>query len=249
MGNYSFKPTEDGSFTLHSPLYGEDCHSLFGAKTETEIYYLQGCQVLEKLQQKKSIRILEVGFGIGLGLKTTYEKTSSLKLPVQFISLEIDQALINFVIEQNILKDFTITKKSTHLEITKDLFTAKILIGDARKTLPEFNEFKFDVIYQDAFSPKRNSILWTVEWFQLLKEKSQTDTLMSTYSASSSIRKSMIEAGWAVKNGPKFSGKRSSTVAAFSGESDEEIVAHLKRSPVPLIWDESHEEYAKNEKK
>ena len=244
MNNYQLKITADGSYTLHSPLYDKDCHSLFGAKSETEIYYLAGCEILSKLQQQKSINILEVGFGIGLGLITTYEKTSALDLPVHFVSLEIDQKLIEFVIHQGILKDFSVEKKSNSIEVTKNKFSAKILIGDARDTLPNFNDFKFHAIYQDAFSPKKNAILWTVEWFRLLKEKSFSDTLLSTYSASSSIRKSLIEAGWAVRNGPKFSGKKSSTVASPSGISEEDIINHLKRSPVPTIWDETHIEFA-----
>ena len=69
-----------------------------------------------------------------------------------------------------------------------------ILIGDARVSLPKFkndHDIKFDCIYQDAFSPKRNAILWTSEWFKLLKSISNQDCIMSTYSASSSIRKSM----------------------------------------------------------
>lgn len=245
MSSYSLKQTLDGSLTLHSPRYGEDCHSSYGAKTETEIYYLNGCQILQKLERQQKINILEVGFGIGLGLKTTFEKTQSLKLPVNFISLEIDETLINFVLENNILNDFKIIKKPGLIEIVKEHFSASILLGDARQTLPHFTQYKFDAIYQDAFSPKRNSILWTVEWFRLLKEKSAPEVIMSTYSASSSVRKSMIEARWKVSNGPQFSGKRSSTVAKLSGESEQEILNHLERSPVPIIWDESHEEFAK----
>lgn len=245
MTDYKLKITEDGSYTLHSPLYGEDCHSLYGAKSETEIYYLKGCQVLNKLTQQKTINILEVGFGIGLGLRTTYEKTAHLKLPVHFLSLEIDEKLIQFVIDQNLLTEFSISRQENVLEIRKDYFTAKVLIGNARETLPLFPSNPFDAIFQDAFSPKKNSILWTVEWFRLLKEKASPKVIMSTYSASSSIRKSMMEAGWAVFNGPNFSGKKSSTVANLSEKSEEQIIDHLKKSPVPIIWDETHEEFAK----
>lgn len=245
MTDYCFKQTQDGSFTLWSPLYGEDCHSTFGAKSETEIYYLEGCKILTKLPEKKTINILEVGFGIGLGLKTTFEKTASQNLPVNYVSLEIDEKLIDFVLNEKILKDFKLSKHQNVIEITRDHFSARVFIGNARQTLPSFIDFKFDAIFQDAFSPKRNSILWTVEWFRLLKEKAASDAIMSTYSASSSVRKSMIEAGWSVFNGPKFSGKKSSTVATLNGSSEAAILEHLQRSPVPLIWDESHEEFAK----
>src|SRR5690606_27427663 len=108
----------------------------------------------------------------------------------------------------------------------------KILIGDARITLPHYikkHSLKVHAIYQDAFSPKRNPDLWTVEWFTLLKEISHQDVIMSTYSSSSAIRKSMAEAGFTLYPGEKFGPKRSSTRARLKGEMDPETLLHLQR--------------------
>ncbi len=243
--SYELKITEDGSNTLHSPLFGEDCHSSYGAKTETLTYYIQGCKIKEALQELKSINILEVGFGTGLGLRTTYEETKSIKGKVKFISLELDRDLLKYIFSQNLFSDFSIIEKSDKIHLIKDNFNAEILIGDARQKIPEYAHEKFHAIYQDAFSPKRNPMLWTVQWFRDLKEKAEENCILSTYSASSSIRKSLMEAGWMVRNGLKFSGKRSSTIATLTGNHDQDIVEHLNKSPVPLIWDETADEFSK----
>jgi tRNA U34 5-methylaminomethyl-2-thiouridine-forming methyltransferase MnmC len=226
--------TEDGSITFFSESFQEACHSTTGAKSETVLHYIEGCQITEKAQREK-LSILEVGFGLGVGLITTWEKTRELPARVHFVSLEIDPQLVNWFLEE--YKD--------HPALTDSRFTFEILIGDARTTVPEYVKKKtpaWDAIYQDAFSPKRNPVLWTKEWFTLLRESSAQDVILSTYSASSSIRKSLVEAGWKLYPGEKFGPKRSSTRARLTGESDPEIMLSLERSPVKALSDESTSE-------
>ena len=117
-----------------------------------------------------------------------------------------------------------------------------IIVGDARKTIPwairENLLPKFQAIYHDPFSPQKNRSLWTVEWFKLLKEISSQDVIISTYSASSAIRKSMIAAGLIIKEQTGFGNKRSSTQAFLSGQISEKLSQHLERSPLTPIFDD-----------
>lgn len=251
--NYQWVETEDGSLTLHSALYGEACHSTTGAKTETLLHYLEGCQVKERLAQYPQFQILEVGFGLGIGLLTTLE-TIKNKHPWHFVSMEIDPDLVKWFLSE--YKDIEIIGAAEWISPQRvyskvDQIELTIIIGDARVEVPKFlseHPFSFHAIFQDAFSPKRNPHLWTVEWFSLLKKYSHHDCILSTYSASSSIRKSLIESGWIVRKGHKFGPKRSSTRATLTGESDPEILTHLSRSPVEAIRDSSIETFIKNQK-
>ncbi|MES2525682.1 MAG: MnmC family methyltransferase [Bdellovibrionota bacterium] len=229
---YQLVTTEDGSETFYSENFSEACHSTTGAKSETILHYIEGCRIPEKAQKEK-ITILEVGFGLGVGLLTTWEKTRDLPAKIHFLSLEIDPALVAWFHEEY----------KNHPALNDPKFTFEILIGDARKTVPEYvkkNKPAWDAVYQDAFSPKRNPVLWTKEWFTLLRESSSEDVILSTYSASSSIRKSLVEAGWKLYPGEKFGPKRSSTRARLKGESDPEILLSLERSPVKALTDEPH---------
>ena len=54
---------------------------------------------------------------------------------------------------------------------------------------------------------------------------------MSTYSASSSVRKAMLKAGWQISNHSAFGRKRTFTIANPTGETAQEILDHLERSP------------------
>lgn len=246
LANYDLIITDDGSTTLYSKLYGENCHSTSGARAETQLHYLKGCKVAEQMKINNPITIFEVGLGVGIGFEETLKLTQDH--PCFYITTEIDEDLVKYVISSNdIYKGITkYTTPFNYYLLEKENLRLIILIGNARKTTPRLNElgdFKFNCIYQDAFSPRRNAILWTKEWFELLLSYSDNNCIMSTYSASSSIRKSMVAAGWKLSNGEKFGPKRSSTRATLTGQTDSEILGHLDRSPVAMITDDNYHEY------
>lgn len=234
-------PTEDGSFTLYNENYSESCHSLQGPKQETITHYILGTKIDEKLDWPE-LKILEVGFGTGLGFLSTLEflKQKDYAGKIIYTAFEMDEPTILWAIENH--PELTDLKKQTSQYLLKrDNFTLRILLGNARESINTLIEQKkkYHCIYQDAFSPKRNPILWTSEWFIDLKKISDTDTLMSTYSSSSSIRKSMKQAGWSLQPGEKFGKKRSSTRANLQGLDDTEISDYLERSPVDGFSDKN----------
>ena len=240
--NHEWVETADGSYTLFSEAYQEACHSPAGAREETLLHYIKGCQI----ESKTDLAILEVGFGLGIGFLTTYEILKDQERRWSFLSLEIDEKLLEWFRLENqnhsFLKNLkwelsgelkTLSARDTKTELT-------ILCGDARSKLPEYlltDPPLWNAVYQDAFSPKKNPTLWSVEWFTLLKSHSKIDVTLSTYSASDSIRKSLIEAGWKLHKGEKFGAKRTSTRATLTGETDPEILLTLSRSPVPAFRD------------
>ena len=236
--------TDDGSFTLFSEAFQETCHSSTGAKAETLFNYIVGCQIKEQLNTRKALSVLEVGFGLGIGFLMTYDELLHSSYPWKFLSLEIDQALLEwFRLEY---KDHPFLKNlkwnGSILEAKTENIHLIILGGDARKTLPAFldkNIQEIDAIYQDAFSPKKNPILWTTEWFELLKKYSNPGVILSTYSSSSSIRKSLLEAGWILNKGPQFGAKRASTRATLQGTSNPDILIQLKNSPTLALRDDN----------
>lgn len=244
--HHQWVETSDGSYTLFSEKFQEACHSTSGAKEETKLHYLKGCSIAEKINTLDQLTILEVGFGTGLGFLETYELLKESSKPWHFLSLELDQDLLEWFrlqqTEHPFLKSLHWTQSGSfsRLEAKSEMRTLTILCGDARQTLAEYaNLFniQWNAIYQDAFSPKRNPILWTTEWFSLLKTFASSDCKLSTYSASNSIRKSLLAAGWSLSSGEKFGPKRTSTRADLSGVSEAEILLQLERSPTPAMTD------------
>tara|TARA_B100001971_G_C18268010_1_gene596203 strand:+ start:43325 stop:43975 length:651 start_codon:yes stop_codon:yes gene_type:complete len=216
---------------------------LHGAANETELHYINGCQIKERVKEHSYFKILEIGFGTGLGFIKTYEALSEEN--VLMVSYEIQAELIDYFI--NTHPQFSINQINTELyEFKSKNFTLQIKLGDARKLIQSETN-KFHAIYQDAYSPRRNPYLWTVEWFKDLIDHSDKDVIMSTYSASSSIRKSMLSAGFKLYSGDKFGKKRTSTRARLKGESETEMLAHLERSPALALRDEMCENYKKRD--
>lgn len=239
LKNYKKVETEDGSITLYSESYGEACHSTSGARLETQLHYIEGCEVLKRAHKHKQINIFEVGFGTGIGFQETLSVLKD-KSRFLFTSLEIDEDLIKYFIKRT---GINLEKINAGLySFESDDFHLEIFLGDARQSIKNISN-EYHAIYQDAFSPKRNATLWTTEWFRDLKNISHYDCIMSTYSASSSIRKSMIAAGWKLYSGEKFGPKRSSTRARLTGETEEEITLKLERSPAVELTDNTSKDY------
>lgn len=235
--------TEDGSLSVYSEIYNENAHSLHGAANETDLHYIQGCKIKERSDNTQTFSILEIGFGSGLGFIKTFEALMNNK--VSMVSYEIQKELIDFFIHEH--PEFEIIQKDENtFYLEENDFELTIRIGDARQLIKK-EALKFSAIYQDAYSPRRNPYLWTVEWFRDLKKVCNDDVIMSTYSASSSIRKSMLAAGFKLYPGEKFGQKRTSTRARLSGENDQAIMEHLNRSPVEALKDNMCEDYIKRD--
>lgn len=220
--------TDDNSWTLFSESFKENCHSVFGAKEETLAIYLKALKVREKLLQKEKeglpLNILEVGLGAGISLEMTLDLFLKLSqtaenIALNFVSLEIDSALIDYNIKRlPLLKN--IYKLGNDYYLCHRNLSLLIVAGDARERILEFSAnplfasfMPFDLIYQDAFSPKNNGHLWTKEWFDQILKLSSKRCVLSTYSASMKIRRSMLQAGWLVEDCPGFGQKNSHTKA------------------------------------
>ncbi len=230
--HYSLIQTDDGSQTLFSEEFNEACHSTAGARAETRFHYLEGCGLLDLLTTHDEINILEVGFGTGIGWMETQQLFKAYPhKTLNFISLELDVNLLAWSVpEIKSIDESTYQLKAENCQLT-------ILIGDARKTIHSNSLPKIHAIYQDAFSPKRNPTLWTHQWFSDLRQLSTPDCKLSTYSASVSIRKSLLKAGWQVFEGPAFAQKRSSTRANLLGVMSEEFLAKLNTHSIPALDD------------
>ena len=247
FGSYKWVDTEDNTQTLWSEYFDENCHSLAGAKAETVYNFIEGCEFYSKIE-KGNVNILEVGLGVGVGLEATLESWLNFlknnprtQRDVNFYTLEIDpylanlyleNAKYNFEVKETFLDEFPILEFVYKFQESQ--FKCFIIIGDARKSVRELKKIlksPLDMIYQDAFSPKKNPTLWTLQWFIDLKNLSEHSVILSTYSASQRALKALVEAGWYVNKRKGFGAKRSCTQAfADETKADKNLQNSLKSS-------------------
>jgi len=201
--------TDDGSLTLYSKEFGEAYHSpKDGALHESLTKHVKPAFDLQ--QGKSSLKILDICFGLGYNTFATihYVKTRKLPAKIHIVSPEFDEALVRS------LKDFTYPPEFNDLKpiieaISNDFyyedeqFRIEVFIGDARELLsqktthyPLPTTHSFDIIYQDAFSPKVNPLLWTREWFADIRAHCAEDAVLTTYSIAAATRMGLHENGF-----------------------------------------------------
>ena len=233
--NHDLVVTEDGSVTIYSKYFDEAAHSTHGAIAETKLRFITGCDLASRLSPDQSHYIFEVGFGMGLGFLETFKLWQEQnRPPLYFVSCEIDRELVSWCQKNlkffyhthyaaesfSLLENLILSKDQKYLLGNYQNFNLKIYLGDILLHQAEMEDtyrFKFDSVFQDAYSPKKNPTLWTVDWFNFIKKISHQETILSTYSSSVSVRKNLRAAGFGIKNGPPFGKKKSSTIAFGNG--------------------------------
>ena len=116
---------------------------------------------------------------------------------VHILSPEFDEALVRSLKDFEYPPEFDTLKPvieavSNNLCYEDEQFKIEVLIGDARERIPQIKE-KIDIVYQDAFSPAHNPLLWTQEHFRNVRAVCCDDALLTTYSTAAAVRLGLYE--------------------------------------------------------
>ncbi|MBD2412888.1 hypothetical protein FACHB389_06325 [Nostoc calcicola FACHB-389] len=223
LENFTPKVTADGSFTFVSQEFGESFHSHYGAKQESFFKFVEPTQ-LTTAAQKPVLRLLDVCYGLGYNtaaaLETIWAVNPSCNIEV--IGLELNAAVPQAAIAHHLFDNWN----CNYIEILSQLafenqvqtasLKAKLLIGDARKTIALVRESDFlaDAIFLDPFSPPQCPQLWTVEFIKQLSLCLHQDGLLATYSCAAAVRTALLSAGLAIGSTPPVGRRSPGTVAA-----------------------------------
>ena len=192
---------EDGTNTLYSKEFDEPYHSTKdGALHESLEKHVK--PALHLSRDKQELTILDICFGLGYNTFATlyYIRKNRLDTKVHILSPEFDEALVHSLYTFEYPPEFEEIKEIIHA-VSQDLryedeqFKIEILSGDARESIPKIRE-KIDIIYQDAFSPAHNPLLWTCEHFHDIRAIAKDDAILTTYSSAAAIRLGLYENGF-----------------------------------------------------
>jgi len=193
--------SEDGSFTAYSKEYGEHYHSTKDGALK-ESYEKHVIPAYYALKSHKEVTILDICYGLGFNTLCTllfyHEHSPDTKLNIYSPELdaELVKSLENFSYPQEFetLRDIIIKLSRDGVYKSKNI-CIEIFIGDAREYVRRFSK-KFDIVYQDAFSPSTNAILWTQEYFADIQNAIKDDGILTTYSIALKIRMALFENGF-----------------------------------------------------
>ncbi len=222
---YEWRQSADGSYTLYSKEYGECYHSLKdGALREALKKHVEPAFALTN---KSHLRILDICFGLGLNtLATLYCFTKQNRVQsLEIFSPELDARLLQTLPHFSYPKPLEpfvpiLLELIEHGKYKSSNISIELRVEDAREYIKEVE--RIDIVYQDAFSPKKNPRLWTLEYFQDLYAITSDDMLLTTYSIATPVRLALAQAGFLVYE-PVVEGIKKMTIAS------------KKRLALPLI--------------
>lgn len=204
--------SSDGSHTLYRVDMNEHYHSVHGAIREAlHVFIESGLKQVDK----KSLNILEVGFGTGLNVFLTAlslkEDVKCNYLSLEKYPLESQIALkLNYADEVDAKNSSQLFEKihNSEWESFQEITPQLKLMKHNRDLLDFETDLKFDLIYFDAFGPDKQPEMWGVEIFKKLYKYTNKNGILVTYSAKGDVRRAMISAGFEVEKISGPPGKR-----------------------------------------
>ncbi len=213
--------TSDGSKTIELQGMNEHYHSVHGALQESLHVFIKNGLQFQLDRGFRSLNVLEIGFGTGLNFLTTLKNVMDQHVSIDYVGLEA------FPLPPDILYDLgynqhfgdecisfckRLMSNPNEVQMASELHTkAKQIIESLdRVKLP--NEY-FDLIYFDAFGPRVQPEMWTLEVFLKMVETLSNGGCLVTYCAKGEVKRSLKAAGFIVESLPGPPGKREMTRA------------------------------------
>ena len=207
--------TADGSTSIQLEAWDEQYHSKHGAIQEAKhVFIKQGLDCFSE----KQVNILEIGFGTGLNCLLSALHADKRGLKIHYTAIEaypvapseIDKMNFTALLRDAYMNCDTIFKKihdtewEKKIQITDDfeLHKKKLFFQDINET------GSCDLIYFDAFGPRVQPELWTVDIFKIMFKSLKKGGILVTYSAKGSVRRNLQEVGFVVERLPGPPGKR-----------------------------------------
>lgn len=206
--------TDDGSKTIHMPDLNEQYHSKHGALQEARhVFISMGLEYYISAISKapKQLRILEYGFGTGLNAMLT--AMQNVPFTISYTGIEafpVNEEEIQAMDYGKLLQEEELYNKLHQAEWQKPVLIKEGFELFKRQMTFEEIDFvaAFDLIYFDAFGPRTQPELWTLEIFKAAFTTLDTDGVLVTYCAAGQVRRNLELAGFTVDRLPGPPGKR-----------------------------------------
>jgi tRNA U34 5-methylaminomethyl-2-thiouridine-forming methyltransferase MnmC len=223
--------TKDGSHSLWMPELDETYHSTHGAIQESKhVFIHHGLLHWLNNQAPSSINILEVGLGTGLNVLLTYLALSTKHIHIAYTGLE------PFPISWEYIQRFNYTAKltqktscpityqdlkATFEKLHQEAATSSCKLSDRfllEKSHCSLQDFSappntFDIVYFDAFSPKKQPAMWSFALLQKVYHMMKHHGIMVTYCAKGKLKRDLKQLGMHVESLHGPPGKKEMTRA------------------------------------
>lgn len=208
--------TKDSSITLYNTSFCEAYHNANdGALQETLHKHI--LPALSLKMQEPILSVLDICFGLGFNTLCLVHTAHSLRFKGKIFihSPELDSNLLSKLLKHPYPKELENELAILESLVARHYYKEQDLeivlyLGNAREILKGFlardskdtprgiaqNPMRFNIVFQDAFSPLKNRDLWTYEYFKTLYALSSKEVIITTYSHHSCMLYSAYLAGF-----------------------------------------------------
>lgn len=204
-----------------SVLYNDTYYSQDDGRAECQYVFLEGNAVPERLEQRASFSVGELGFGTGLNFLETVRQ-------FQIADPEKNRKLLFYSFEKYPLTAHQMAKALGRwpdiTELSNDWFDdwrpkpginrfiqdnicLTLAVGDVSLHLPQCAE-TFDAWYLDGFNPKNNESMWTEALMRHVFDRTRQMGTFATYTAAGWVRRNLEATGFKVKKRKGYGTKR-----------------------------------------
>jgi tRNA U34 5-methylaminomethyl-2-thiouridine-forming methyltransferase MnmC len=162
-----------------------------------------------------------MGFGTGLNTFLSAIKSSDLKLKIEYSGVEAfpvsEDEIIALEYAQLVGGGNVELYKKIHSSSWEEMneisafFTLKKIKNQLQNL--ELEKESFDIIYYDAFGPRAQDEMWSVELFKKMYDSLKVGGFLVTYCAKGQVKRNMKEVGFTIEPLPGPPGKREMTRA------------------------------------
>lgn len=228
----AFLQTDDGSWSLRDEGLKETYHSGCGAASETWHVYVLNSGVLPRLHGGRHVRLLEVGFGTGMGWLMSATAAGILGGTLDYLGLErrilprsiyqrcteipwthlkqLPDSASRFTEVSEFLRHQWLDQDSADMDCCPGAIVELNIdpsIGRSGLLIGDAIQWqpgpeRWDVIYLDAFSPASNPELWEEMFLKKLVDHLAEDGVLVTYCVNRQIRDCMQRLGLQVERLP-----------------------------------------------
>jgi tRNA U34 5-methylaminomethyl-2-thiouridine-forming methyltransferase MnmC len=211
--------TADGSKTIRLVDLDENYHSSHGALQEAEHVFIHNGILAFK--DEKHLSIFEMGFGTGLNafltclyslqndLKIDYDGIEAYPVSIEEIN-QLDYDSLKGNEYSSIFNKIHSTSWDEKNEINSNFALTKI---ENKIQNFSFQNEKYDIVYYDAFGPRAQEEMWSLEIFQKLYTSIKEGGFLVTYCAKGQVKRDLKTAGFNIEALPGPPGKREMTRA------------------------------------
>lgn len=225
-----FVLTDDGSYSIKSKEINhkiETLHTSTGAISESFEKFIKPL----KLDYTDDLAILDICAGLGYNtsaaLADFIENSKGNNLQVDMVEISKATLACGLLVPSPI-PEHNITKKVIEDELIQqdyatlsledkkipDNININLYIDDARQTIQDLEDNKYDAIFLDPFSQNMAPELFSTDFFKEFRRVIKDNGIVCTYTSSAPVRAAFIENDFHVGQGPVFGRKQGGTLAS-----------------------------------